>query len=214
MNSAKAQLFRDRAMGARKRERTRGVLLDSAVSVFAEKGFFGAKIRDITNRAQLANGTFYNYYQTKDELLRDVATELAIELTKRINDDMENIAHGPTRVALATARLLRTVRQQAEWLNVLLEGVFMVPELQSSAVAYLKKDLELGTQQGHFSVTVDLLLINQILALINVGRRVDPAMSDLTIKHTCDAVLRVLGVPAKKAQKTVAAVLDLHLEVD
>ena len=33
MNSAKAQLFRDRAMGARKRERTRGVLLDSTLLV-------------------------------------------------------------------------------------------------------------------------------------------------------------------------------------
>ena len=72
----------------------------------------------------------------------------------------------------------------------------------------------MGTHQGHFSVTVDLLLIIQILALINVGRRVDPAMSDLTIEHTCDAVLRVLGVPAKKAQKTVAAVFDLYLEGD
>ena len=51
-------LFRDQTAGMKKRERTRSALLDSAISVFAGKGYEAASITDITSHAALANGTF------------------------------------------------------------------------------------------------------------------------------------------------------------
>ena len=78
MNSSVHHLFREQTAGKKKRERTRGVLLDSAISVFASKGYAATKITDITNHAELANGTFYNYYDDKDALLHDVAIGLAV----------------------------------------------------------------------------------------------------------------------------------------
>jgi AcrR family transcriptional regulator len=206
------QLFREQSTGKKKRERTRSTLLDSAISVFASKGFEATRITDITSHAELANGTFYNYYQDKDELLRDVATGLAVEITGRINDEMEGLTHGPTRVALATARLLHVARQEPEWLNVLLEGVFIVPELQSATVQYLRQDLEIGIEQGHFTIEINLLLVNQILSLIRAGLLLDPDMSDATIRQTCEAVLRLLGLTPTKSRKQVDKVFQRHLE--
>jgi AcrR family transcriptional regulator len=206
------QLFREQSTGKKKRERTRGALLDSAISVFANKGFEATRIIDITNHAELANGTFYNYYQDKDELLRDVATGLAVEITGRINDEMEGLRHGPTRVVLATARLLQIARQEPEWVNVLLEGVFIVPELQSATVQYLRQDLEMGIEQGHFTITINLLLVNQILSLIRAALLLDPQMSDDTLTQTCEAVLRLLGSTPVKATKQVIKVFQRHLE--
>ena len=206
------QLFREQSTGKKKRERTRSALLDSAISVFASKGFEATRITDITNHAELANGTFYNYYQDKDELLRDVASGLAVEITGRINDEMEGLTHGPTRVALATARLLHVARQEPEWLNVLLEGVFIVPELQSATVQYLRQDLDMGIAQGHFTIEINLLLINQILALIRAALLLDPGMSDATIRQTCEAVLRLLGLTPTKSRKQVDKVFQRHLE--
>ena len=206
------QLFREQSTGKKKRERTRGALLDSAISVFANKGYEATRIIDVTNHAELANGTFYNYYQDKDELLRDVATGLAVEITGRINDEMEGLRHGPTRVVLATARLLQIARQEPEWVNVLLEGVFIVPELQSATVQYLRQDLEMGIEQGHFSITINLLLVNQILSLIRAALLLDPQMSDDTLTQTCEAVLRLLGSTPAKATKQVIKVFQRHLE--
>ncbi len=207
------QLFREQNTGKKKRERTRGALLDSAISVFASKGFEATRIVDVTNHAELANGTFYNYYQDKDELLRDVATGLAVEITGRINDEMEGLRHGPTRVVLATARLLQIARQEPEWVNVLLEGVFIVPELQSATVQFLRQDLEMGIEQGHFSITINLLLVNQILSLIRAALLLDPQMSDDTLTQTCEAVLRLLGSTPAKATKQVTKVFQQHLGI-
>ena len=214
MSATTHQLFREQTTGKKKRERTRSALLDSAISVFASKGFEATRITDITTHAELANGTFYNYYQDKDELLSDVAAGLAVEITGRINDEMEGLKHGPTRVALATARLLMIARREPEWLNVLLEGLFIVPELQSAAVQYLKQDLEMGIAQGHFTIEINLLLVNQILSLIRAALLLDPEMSDATIAQTCEAVLRLLGMTPKRAANLVSRVFERHLSAD
>ena len=212
MSSSVHHLFREQTNGKKKRERTRGVLLDSAISVFASKGYEATKILDITNHAGLANGTFYNYYQDKDELLRDVATGLAVEITGQINEEMVELGHGPTRVVLATARLLQTARKEPEWLDVLLEGVFIVPELQSAIVQYLRQDLEMGVDQGHFRIELNLLLVNQILSLIRTALLLDRTMKDDTIIQTCEAVLRLLGMTPTKAAKQVCTVYERYLE--
>ena len=45
-------------------------ILDAAVAVFAEKGFFTSRIADIADRADVADGTVYLYFKNKDEILR------------------------------------------------------------------------------------------------------------------------------------------------
>ena len=55
--------FRQQAIGANKRVRTRSALIDGAIDVFAEKGFEEASISEIAAVAGLANGTF-SYLQT------------------------------------------------------------------------------------------------------------------------------------------------------
>lgn len=214
MSSSKHHLFREQTIGMKKRDRTRSAILDSAISIFASKGYEAARISDITTHAELANGTFYNYYQTKDELLRDVTAGLVVEIASRINDEMENLTHGPTRVTFATARLLQVARREPEWLRVYFEGVFIVPELQSAAVQYLKQDLEMGVEQGHFSIDVNLMLINQVLSLVQVALLLDLDMTNETITQTCEAILRLLGLTPQKATKQVSSVFKRHFSDD
>ena len=65
MNSPTRQLFRQQNIGKKKRERTRGALLDSALSVFAAKGYEATRINDITAHAEMANGRFTTITKTK-----------------------------------------------------------------------------------------------------------------------------------------------------
>jgi len=44
-------------------------ILDAAVAVFAEKGFFTSRIADIADRADVADGTVYLYFKSKEEIL-------------------------------------------------------------------------------------------------------------------------------------------------
>ncbi len=44
-------------------------ILDAAVAVFAEKGFFSSRVADIADRADVADGTVYLYFKSKEEIL-------------------------------------------------------------------------------------------------------------------------------------------------
>jgi AcrR family transcriptional regulator len=46
-------------------------LLDAAAAVFAEKGYFGAKIMDIVRASGLSSGAVYARFASKDELLME-----------------------------------------------------------------------------------------------------------------------------------------------
>ena len=44
-------------------------ILDAAIEVIAEKGFFHSRVSEIADRAGVAEGTIYLYFKNKDELL-------------------------------------------------------------------------------------------------------------------------------------------------
>ncbi len=46
----------------------RAAILEAGRDVFAELGYEGTTVRDIIRRTQLASGTFYNYFKSKDEV--------------------------------------------------------------------------------------------------------------------------------------------------
>jgi AcrR family transcriptional regulator len=53
----------------------RNAVLDAAEAVFAERGFHGARIQDIAERARIAVGTVYNHFADKDEVLSALLDE-------------------------------------------------------------------------------------------------------------------------------------------
>ena len=62
-----------------KRER----ILDAAEKVFAERGFFAAKVADVAREAGVADGTIYLYFKNKDDLLVSLF-EARMEIVNRV----------------------------------------------------------------------------------------------------------------------------------
>jgi AcrR family transcriptional regulator len=56
-----------------KGELTRARLVKAAKEVFERDGFFDARITDIAKRAKVSYGAFYHYFDTKEQLFREVA---------------------------------------------------------------------------------------------------------------------------------------------
>src|SRR5207248_3120030 len=65
----------ERAAGPRssKGARTRARLLAAAKEIFEENGFLEARISDIAERAKLSHGSFYTYFDSKEQIFREVA---------------------------------------------------------------------------------------------------------------------------------------------
>ena len=61
---------------SRKGEQTRARLLDAAKEIFEENGFLEARISDIAERAGLSHGAFYHYFDSKEQIFREIAEML------------------------------------------------------------------------------------------------------------------------------------------
>ncbi len=55
----------------------RNLFIVTALSVFEEKGFNNTRIKDITKRANTSVGNFYNYFNSKEEVIEELVSGLA-----------------------------------------------------------------------------------------------------------------------------------------
>jgi len=69
--------------GSARAERRRQILA-AAKQVFAEAGYHGASIHAIIERAEIARGTFYLYFESKEAVFGAVLDEAMTELRERI----------------------------------------------------------------------------------------------------------------------------------
>ncbi len=58
---------------ARRIQRVRGQIMDAAVEIIAEKGFTNTTTKAIAAKADMAEGTLYNYFKNKDDILLGIA---------------------------------------------------------------------------------------------------------------------------------------------
>jgi AcrR family transcriptional regulator len=66
--------------------RTRARLVDAAKKVFQRDGFLDARIVDIAETAKLAPGSFYHYFDSKEQIFREVAEAQEQRLTAPADD--------------------------------------------------------------------------------------------------------------------------------
>jgi AcrR family transcriptional regulator len=60
--------------------RTRAALVKAARVVFEECGYLDARISDIAKNANVAHGTFYTYFNSKEEIFREIISEVQTDL--------------------------------------------------------------------------------------------------------------------------------------
>lgn len=59
-----------------KREKTKEKIVRAALTLFREKGYHQTTVQDITTAANVAKGTFFNYFPTKNSIMKTLANDL------------------------------------------------------------------------------------------------------------------------------------------
>src|SRR5215469_2585037 len=67
-------------------EATRRRILDAAEVVFGEKGYYAASVTEITQRAQVAQGTFYLYFHSKREIFLKLVEDLGARMRTTMSE--------------------------------------------------------------------------------------------------------------------------------
>jgi AcrR family transcriptional regulator len=97
----------------RKKKETRQSLLEAALALFRDQGYEATTIEQITERADVAKGTFFNYFPSKQALLGDLAMWRLEQLSEALT-----VEEGAPRSPVARIELLlRLWHQQmlADW---------------------------------------------------------------------------------------------------
>ena len=162
----------------------RSQILDAAAAVFAEKGFHRASTKEIASTAGISEGTIYNYFASKSDLLIGIMTRLA-EL-ESLDEELMEALQGDTReffVATFRYRVGR-IQQGQEMLQAILPEVLTNPELREQF--YQQYVLRIAT-----------MIEQYVQAQIELGniRPVDVPLTVRAIQSTFVGllVLRILG---------------------
>ncbi len=95
---------------------TREKLIRAAIKVFSEKGFFNTKVSDIVKEAGVAQGTFYIYFKSKEEIFLKIVefVESQIdEIIERYKAMKENVREIIFLFAEETFTLLNQFKEVA-----------------------------------------------------------------------------------------------------
>jgi AcrR family transcriptional regulator len=107
---------------SRKGAESRARLLDAAKEVFESVGFLEARISDIAERAGLSHGSFYHYFDSKEQIFREVAEALEDRLSAPLGAvilDPSSSASPQERIAEGIRRHLESYRDEARIMGVI-----------------------------------------------------------------------------------------------
>lgn len=192
--------------GHKKKARTRRSLLEAALRIYAQKGVGELALNELAEKANVSNGTVYNYFRSKEEVLEAVGLELAEDLSRQISVLSESIENGAHRVSIGIRIFLRKAEQDADWGRSVIRVFQLDRGMRSAVAANLRKDLQLGKMQKQFTYECEASAMT-LVASVTIGAMttiVDglavPNLERIMVKM----VLMGLGMSASKADKIIA----------
>lgn len=135
---------------SRKGAETRSKLVEAAKSVFEADGFFDARVVDIPDRAGLSSGVFYHYFDSKEEIFREVAARVHERLSAPLEDvlDSSSPVTPQKRIREGTRAYLVSYEAQARIIGVI-EQVSRYDEQVGAMIA--------DRYQGHIRSYADFI---------------------------------------------------------
>jgi TetR/AcrR family transcriptional regulator, fatty acid metabolism regulator protein len=146
-------------------------ILRAATRVFARNGYFNSKVADIAREAEVADGTVYLYFKSKEEILHSIFDQNMAEaiaagrvLIAKLRDPGEKLR----RIAMLHLERLGADRDLAVVFQVELRGSTKFMQEFSAAgfaeyLGLLRQTFEEGQRSGVFRKDLSAKLVSKIL---------------------------------------------------
>ncbi|MBF6468552.1 TetR/AcrR family transcriptional regulator [Nocardia beijingensis] len=183
----------------------------AAARKFLSEGRSAVSIQEITDAADVGFGSFYNHFQTKEQLF-DEAVSSALEVYAQMRDEIVRLYDDPAEVFAVSFRMTgRLQRQVPEMVRVILHSGMSVLSRGEGLAPRARRDILAAQEAGRFEVLdPDMAVMaagGALLGLLQLlEQRPDAdagALSDDMTFH----VLRMFGMPKRTARKLVSAPL-------
>jgi AcrR family transcriptional regulator len=185
----------------RRKARTRAKLLAAARHLFAGRGVEHTTIAEIADHADIAIGSFYNYFKTKDELLDALIEEALSEQLRLLRLRQAQVSDPAERISITHRHLVRVVRTDSDWAWLLVRLGFPRRVAWSVLGNAARRDLRAGTRTRRFQVTNPTLALNAsggaLFAVIH-AQLVGEGSREADSEHA-EGVLRSFGLDPVEA---------------
>lgn len=186
----------------RRKARTRRALVDAARTLLVERGTDEVSIQEITDRADVGFGSFYNHFSTKAELFEVAVSEALAEHGAYLDEVTAGIAD-PAEIFAVAYRATAMLADTRPAMGRILVGMGLAHLADERGLApRALRDIERGVEAGRFSV------VDPQLALLGVAgclfayleqRLTAPERLPASPDGLTEQVLRMLGMPARSA---------------
>ena len=119
--------LRKRTTRAELKARTRAALIDSATRVVGEFGYSGALVTAITRGANVAQGTFYNYFESREDILDQLLPALARRMFEKIQIAAEGAPSDELREEASMRAYFEFFQQEPDFYRILYEAETFAP---------------------------------------------------------------------------------------
>ncbi|HEY5600376.1 MAG TPA: TetR/AcrR family transcriptional regulator [Candidatus Manganitrophaceae bacterium] len=160
------------------------LILKAAVKVFARRGFSRARTADIAREAGVAEGTIYNYFKGKDDLIITIFEETWRELTRALRKALIPVRGAPDKMAVVLVTVLDLFRNDPKLaevflvelrqsgkcfshqpMSVILEFLDLLEEIVKEGIAQgvIRKDINTKVARGVLFGAVENILLDWLL---------------------------------------------------
>ena len=195
----------------RRKARTRQALVDAAVRLIAEGRGDRASIQEITEAADIGFGSFYNHFESKEQLFQTASQEVLERWGVMIDGALAGV-DDPAEIFAVSVRITGRLGWTHPDLARFLVGAGLdLLDQPGGLAARALRDIKAGQAAGRFSplrAEVGLSAVaGGLLGLLKVYLRHPDEVDETSVDHLARALLRLLGIPDEEAAGIVA--LDL-----
>lgn len=193
----------DEGLGAptrldRRKARTRKALLDAAKALMVERGTTEVSIQEITDRADVGFGSFYNHFTTKAELFEAAVAEVLKEHGARLDDASAGIEDPAEVFAVGVRTTARLVDTHPVAAQVMVQAGLSYLTADQGLAPRAARDLKLGLEAGRFTISSPqlgrVITAGCLLAYLQVRLHRPGCLTEDTPEELAERILVMLGV--------------------
>lgn len=112
-------------------------LMEAAAHIVGEKGYAASTIAKVTQQAGVAHGTFYNYFEDRQELFDVLLPYVGEQMTDKITQDLADAGSGLEREIARFRAYCNYLRQNPGFYRVLYEAEVFAPKAHAAHIQRL-----------------------------------------------------------------------------
>jgi len=186
----------------RRRERARQELVGAARALIAEKGVAELRVSDVTERIDVALGSFYNHFETKDQVVEAILAETVSALANAIGDVGDHLEDPAEAMSMGIRKLVGLCDTDPELARLLVCLEDAEPRFERMVAPRAGRIMRRGVEGGRFRVEDEFLALTIAIAgvLAAIRAAVDGRVKVDAGAACAAALLRCVGIDDDEAR--------------